>query len=126
MKQFNSDINDNWIVGGQGLRSELTAKSENINLTSQKIYISVDVPVYDINVDINVDDQGEQATEGDVREIALGSTFVVDTTFTPGDSQYLFGDSSNTTLRTCFPSCFLTLKFVTYSLITSSIRGNLV
>lgn len=94
VKQFNADINDNWVVGGQGLRSELTAKSENINLTSQKIYISVDVPVYDIDVDINVDDQGEQETEGDVREIALGSTFVVDTTFTPGDSQYLFGDSA--------------------------------
>ena len=94
VKQFNSDINDNWVVGGQGLRSELTAKSENINLPSQKIYISVDVPVYDIDVDISVDDQSEQETEGDVREIALGSTFAVDATFTPGDSEYLFGDSS--------------------------------
>lgn len=92
VKQFNADINDNWVIGGQGLRSELTAKSENINLPSQKIYISVDVPVYDIDVDITVDDQAQQAVAGDVREIALGSTFTVDTTFTPGDSEYLFGD----------------------------------
>lgn len=85
-QEYNSAILEDWVVGGV---STLTAKSENKLLLAKTVQIDVDVPVKDIDIKIS----GSQQTNG-VQEIVVGSTFTIDTIFTPTNSQHLFSDSA--------------------------------
>ncbi len=86
--EYNADIFEDWVVGGTSL---LTAKSENVLLPSKTIKIVVDVPVYDINLQVSGSNQ-----TGNVQEVVVGSTFKLETSFTPNDSKYLFSDQTRT------------------------------
>lgn len=77
---------DEWVKGGT---SVLTAKSSNILLTAQTAKIAVDVPVSSINVGV----KGIETT-GEILEVVVGTTFELETAFTPSASRYLFSDSS--------------------------------
>lgn len=77
---------DEWVKGGT---SVLTAKSSNILLTAQTAKIAVDVPVNSINVGV----KGIETT-GEILEVVVGTTFELETAFTPSASRYLFSDSS--------------------------------
>lgn len=77
---------DEWVKGGT---SVLTAKSSNILLTAQTAKIAVDVPVSSINVGV----KGIETT-GEILEVVVGTTFELETAFTPSASHYLFSDSS--------------------------------
>lgn len=77
---------DEWVKGGT---SVLTAKSSNILLTAQTAKIAVDVPVSSINVGV----KGIETT-GETLEVVVGTTFELETAFTPSASRYLFSDSS--------------------------------
>lgn len=77
---------DEWVKGGT---SVLTAKSSNILLTAQTAKIAVDVPVRSINVGV----KGIETT-GEILEVVVGTTFELETAFTPSASRYLFSDSS--------------------------------
>lgn len=77
---------DEWVKGGT---SVLTAKSSNILLTTQTATISVDVPVSSIDVKV----KGTE-TFGETLEVVVGTTFELETAFTPSASQHLFSDSS--------------------------------
>lgn len=85
-QEYNSNILEDWVVGGA---STLTAKSENKLLLAKTVQIDVDVPIKDIDVKIS----GLQQTDN-VQEIVVGSTFTIDTIFTPANSKYLFSDST--------------------------------
>jgi len=86
--EYNADIFEDWVVGGTSL---LTAKSENVLLPSKTIKIVVDVPVYDINLQVSGSNQ-----TGNVQEVVVGSTFKLETSFIPNDSKYLFSDQTRT------------------------------
>lgn len=77
---------DEWVKGGT---SVLTAKSSNILLTAQTAKIAVDVPVSSINVGV----KGIETT-GEILEVVVGTTFELETAFTPSASRHLFSDSS--------------------------------
>ena len=77
---------DEWVKGGT---SVLTAKSSNILLTAETAKIAVDVPVSSINVGV----KGIETT-GETLEVVVGTTFELETAFTPSASRYLFSDSS--------------------------------
>lgn len=77
---------DEWVKGGT---SVLTAKSSNILLTAQTAKIAVDVPVSSINVGV----KGIETTS-ETLEVVVGTTFELETAFTPSASHYLFSDSS--------------------------------
>ena len=77
---------DEWTKGGVSI---LTAKSSNILLTSQTTKIAVDVPVSSINIGV----KGIENTS-ETLEVVVGTTFELETEFTPSASRYLFSDSS--------------------------------
>lgn len=77
---------EEWIKGGT---SVLTAKSSNILLTTQTVTIAVDVPVGSIDVAV----AGTESST-DTLEVVVGSTFTLDTTFSPSASKYLFSDTT--------------------------------
>lgn len=85
-QEYNSNILEDWVVGGA---STLTAKSENKLLLAKTVQIDVDVPIKDIDIKIS----GLQQTDS-VQEIVVGSTFTIETIFTPANSKYLFSDSA--------------------------------
>lgn len=86
--EYNADphIMEDWIVGG---KSVLTAKSTNVLISAETVTICVDVPVYDIEVQV----EGTSQT-GDVQDVVVGTTFTLDTIFYPSQSKYLFSDET--------------------------------
>ena len=87
-KEFMVEVlkEDNYVIGGT---SYIMAKSENIEITSIRTAVAVDVPVEQIELDI------ENANkEGNVYQVVVDTNFSVDTTFTPTRSQARYGDQT--------------------------------
>lgn len=115
--EYNADIFEDWVVGGT---SFLTAKSENVLLPSKTIKIVIDIPVYDINIKVSGSEQS-----GTIQEVVVGSTFKLDTIFTPNDSKYLFAD--NTREKEVFYSStsrYIDFDWETNSFVATQRSGN--
>ena len=86
---YNSSIGADWPVGGV---SKIVAKSESNDKIENKTFsVAVDVPVSKIDLTI-----AGQEVSGDTQEVVIGSTFEIETVFSPLTSAYLYNDSSNT------------------------------
>ena len=91
VKQNNTELNGDWIVGSVDGNSRLTAKSENILLGSQTIEIAVDTPV--ATMELGIGDGTALRTET-TQNVVVGSVFKITPQFLPSNSQYLFNDKS--------------------------------
>lgn len=90
VRQNNSEIDIDWIVGSVDRNSRLTATSENILIGTETIEIAVDTPVSSMG--LAVDD--EEVSSEEVQNVVVGSTFNLTPKFLPSSSQYLFNDKS--------------------------------
>jgi len=86
--KHNDELDADWIVGGI-TTLYVNATKANIVLEEQELDIAVDVPVDDIT--LNVADTNQT---GAVQQVVVGSTFAIDTTFTPENSKYLYMDKA--------------------------------
>lgn len=91
VKQNNTELNGDWIVGSVDGNSRLTARSENILLGSQTIEIAVDTPV--AAMELGIGDGTALRTET-TQNVVVGSVFKITPQFLPSNSQYLFNDKS--------------------------------
>lgn len=91
VKQNNTELNGDWIVGSVDGNSRLTARSENILLGSQTIEIAVDTPV--ATMELGIGDGTALRTET-TQNVVVGAVFKITPQFLPSNSQYLFNDKS--------------------------------
>lgn len=90
VKTYNENIYQNWIKGGT---SYITAKSSNVNLTAQYATISVDVPVYEIDLKVSGTEKTAEEKETNTQTVVVDSVFTLDTAFTPVESRYFYNDT---------------------------------
>jgi len=79
------------IVGSVDGYSYITAKSQNILLPTRNAIIAVDTPVSEINLAVG---SGAIAKANEMQNVVVGSTFNIDTLFTPENSKYLFNNKN--------------------------------
>lgn len=79
--------------------SELVITTQNKQLSSSSIKIAVDVPVHEITLSLKDATTGaDLGTEGEENKIAENTNFVVETTFYPQASRWLFSDDKNSNI----------------------------
>ena len=90
VKTYNENLYQNWIKGGT---SYITAKSSNVNLTAQYATISVDVPVYEIDLKVSGTEKTAEEKETNTQTVVVDSVFTLDIAFTPVESRYFYNDT---------------------------------
>lgn len=83
------DLNNQEFSWTNGGTSVLTARSSNVLLASQTVTIAIDVPVYDLALQVADTEQ-----TGDVQEVVVNTSFSLDTIFSPEQSKFMFSDTS--------------------------------
>lgn len=79
--------------------SELVITTQNKRLSSSSIKIAVDVPVHEITLSLKDATTGaDLGAEGEENKIAENTNFVVETTFYPQASRWLFSDDKNSNI----------------------------